>query len=114
MWSLDPFANARAQRWYFANKVPRGSRGGRYKRTGALLESIDIVTVRESTDTELIALSTDARGAEYVIGDRQVPSHQRSGWPRLDEIAEEESENLTDELIELWFTVTDPFAGVPR
>lgn len=112
VWSFDPAANARARRWYFANKVPPGSRGGRYQRTGDLVKSFDITTLR-SDDSDLIMLDTDASGAEYVVGDRQVPSHAQTPWFQIDEIALRESELLTDELIDLWFTLVDPFAGIP-
>ena len=112
VWSLDPAANARARRWYFANKVPKGSPGGRYQRTGALVEGINVTTIKDG-DGDLISIGTDFDRARYVVGEQQVPSHQRTPWFELDELALEESLLLTDEVIDLWFTLADPFAGVP-
>lgn len=109
VWSLDPAADSRARRWYFANKVPKGSRGGRYKRTGALIEGIELTTI-QNEGTDLVEISSDAPGAPYVIGNRQVPGHEQ--WFTLDDIALDESERITDELIELWFTLADPTAGI--
>jgi len=111
VWSLDPEKNANARRYYFANKVDRGSKGGRYPRTGALLEGFDII-VDVSEGTGVFTITNDVPGAEFVIGFKQVPSHAASGWGNIDDIAVKFSELVTDDLINLWFTATDPFAGV--
>lgn len=111
VWSLDPAANARARRWYFANRVPPGSEGGRYPRTGALLDAFDILLDTSESST-IFVIVNDAPGAEFVIGNRQVPSHARSGWGNLDETALRASERLTDNLIDLWYTVLDATAGI--
>jgi hypothetical protein len=110
VWSNDAAANARARRWYFANKVPRGSRGGRYQRTGALLNAWDVQLDASDGDGLLLA-TNDADGFDFVIGNRQVPSHADTGWYNADDELLKASERATDILIELWFTVADPFAG---
>lgn len=111
VWSLNPAANARARRWYFANKVPKGSRGGRYRRTGAMLKAWKIkVAVRN--DRALITMENPSLGAEYVQGRFQIFGHIRTGWPNADEIALKWSEIATDKFIDAWFTITDPFAGI--
>jgi hypothetical protein len=109
VWSLDPEKNANARRWYFANKVDRGSKGGRYPRTGALLEGFDII-VDVSEGAGVFTITNDVPGAEFVIGFKQVPSHHQ--WGNIDDIALKFSELFTDDLINLWYTATDPFAGV--
>lgn len=111
VWSLDPVKNARARGWYFANKVPRGSAGGRYQRTGALMDAFDIL-VDTSEGTGVFTITNDAPGAEFVIGFKQVPSHRESGWANLDDTALKFSERITNDLIDLWFTAVDPFAGI--
>lgn len=111
VWSLDPAAQARARRWYFANRVPPGSEGGRYPRTGDLLDAFDI-QLDTSEGTGIFIITNDAPGAEFVIGNRQVPSHAESGWPDIDEVALAFSERVTDDLIELWYTTLDETAGI--
>lgn len=107
VWSLDEDANARARAWYFANKAT--GTGGRYPRTGALIEAYEFEVDVNNADG-IITITNDAEGAEFVIGDRQVPGHADT-WPRLEETAFEASERLTDILIENWFTATDITAG---
>lgn len=82
VWSTNPVKNARARRWYFANKVRRGSPGGRYVRTGGLSDSWQVATnvFNESGSVEAF---NDVPGAEFVIGDHIVPSHVDTGWGRV-------------------------------
>jgi hypothetical protein len=111
VWSLYPAANARARRWYFANKVPPGSAGGRYDRTGELLDAWKVV-INITDNGGIITASNDADGFDWVIGNRQVPSHTRTGWYIADEVLLDASEQATDILIDTWYTVADPLAGV--
>jgi hypothetical protein len=111
-WSNDPAADARARRWYFANKV-KGRKGGRYKRTGGLAKSWQFVL--ETTNfAGAYRIQNMYRGAVFVQGFRQVPSHRQTGWSVVREVVDREMARLENELIESWFTVSDPFAGVPR
>jgi hypothetical protein len=111
VWSYDPAAQARARRWYFANKVPKGSKGGRYQRTGDIEAAWDITFV-DDVEGASIQLENDAPGAEYVYGDKQVPSHYLTGWGQIDEIASRYQDEFNLGLIEDWFTASGPFAGV--
>lgn len=114
IWSLDPIANARARAYYFAVIVPQHpSDTGRYERTGELLRGLQITAVKDS-EGDLILVSTDYEGAPFVIGEQQVPSHSETPWFRLDDLILDESELATNEAIDLWFTLVDPFAGVPQ
>lgn len=111
IWSYDPVKQNRALRWYFANKVPKGSKGGRYKRTGKLLRAWEIKSII-TPDSVTVTAQNNAPGADYVIGDRQVPTHYETGWGQQDEILQRWSVELQDDMIEMWYTITDPFAGV--
>jgi len=111
IWSYDAAAQARARRWYFANKVPKGSAGGRYQRTGKLESEWDISFI-EGDNGAAMLLENDAPGAEFVWGRRQVPSHYRTGWKTIDEIVNSARDELNLGLIEDWFTASDPTAGI--
>lgn len=113
IWSPDPVKQRRARAWYFANKVPRGSRGGRYKRTGRMMAAWKFKTDLKRNEG-VITLTNDAPGVEYVMGFKQVPSHKITGWPDGDELAFKASEELTNIAIETWYTVADPFGGIPQ
>ena len=114
VWSLDPDANARARRYYFG-VILKGKKtpGGRYRRTGKLLEAWD-VKANYSRDFEHVEITMEnaAAGAEYVQGRFQIYGHIRTGWPNADEIAIKYSEIATEEFIDMWFTLADPFGGV--
>lgn len=111
VWSYDPVKQAKARRWYFANKVARGSRGGRYQRTGDLEAAWDIL-FEGSDGGAVITLENSSPGAEFVYGERQVPSHYATGWAQLDDLALRYRDELNLGLIEDWFTASDPTAGV--
>lgn len=72
IWSTDPRKQARARGWYFANVVPKGSKGGRYKRTGKLSKAwkVDIVI---SDNAVAITAENPVKAVRYVTGKRQVP-----------------------------------------
>lgn len=111
IWSFNPAAQARARAWYFANVVPKGSKGGRYKRTGAMDKATQ-VTGNFTKTGGVITLGNNALGSLYVFGFRQVPGHSAAGHPRFGEVALKWSGLLSEMLIEDWFTVADPLAGV--
>jgi hypothetical protein len=43
-----------------------------------------------------------------VVGGRQVPSHEQSGYPRIDKLAEESGQRLSNEVVKLWEVVSLP------
>ncbi len=111
-WSNDPEADARARRWYFANKV-KGRKGGRYRRTGGLAKSWQFIM--ETTNyAGAYRIQNLYRGAVFVQGFRQVPSHRLTGWSTVNEEVNFEMAALENELIGAWFTISDPYAGVPQ
>lgn len=81
VWSFDPVKNARARRWYFANKVDRNTPGGRYQRTGGLAEAWKTTTLI-TDDSGSVTIDNPVDGAVYVVGDYIVPSHEKTGWGR--------------------------------
>lgn len=111
IWSMDAAANARARRWYFANMVDKGSAGGRYQRTGAIEAAWDIQFI-EDDNGAAITIENNAPGAEFVYGNRQVPSHYLTGWNPVSEIAARYRDELNLRLIEDWLTASSDVAGV--
>ncbi len=113
VWSYNPEKQNRARRWYFANVV-KGKGGGRYQRTHKLAKSWKIL-VKVDANGGMIEAVNNAPGADYVIGDRQVPSHYLTGWPgpkEIDDILLKEAVILEDQLSSDWITANDPYAGV--
>lgn len=91
--------------------VPKGSTGGRYKRTGKLEAATEVTGNFTKTDG-VITIENATRGALFVFGARQVPGHALAGHPRLAEVADKWRVLLGAQLSEDWFTVTDITAGV--
>lgn len=110
VWSLNHAANMRARRWYFANRVPKGSRGGTYQRTGKLVKSYE-VTIKLSDLENNIMVSNPSRGELYTLGERQIYGHQRTGWPKRDDIIADFAVDAQNIVVETWYTVVDEFAG---
>lgn len=111
VWSSNPQAQARARAYYFANKVPRGSRGGRYKRTHKLAKSWKFkIDLKDAAG--VITATNDTPGAEYVIGDRQVVSHRIAGWYTDEELRVKYSAVLTERCEQTWRLISDPVGSV--
>jgi hypothetical protein len=110
-WSIDPTKQKRAMRWWFANRVPKGSKGGgRYARTGAL-DKATKVTGSFSRSGGVITLGNKVPGSEFVFGAKQIPSFIGL-HPRFDDVAAKWNPILSQQLSEDWYTVTDARAGV--
>lgn len=100
--------SARQRRAYFASKG--FGRGIPYRRTGALVNDYDLQVSTRGQGGVLI-LSNDNPASPYVIGDAQQPFHIDTGWESIGVTANRLQDDLTDVLIETWYTVADPFAG---
>lgn len=115
IWSRNKAAQARARRWWFravrTGQVP--TEGGRYRRTGELVKAWKLVT-EYSADGVTIKATNSRPGARFVVGDRQVPSHIRSGHPQIAVEAEKSASRLTVEIVELWQTISDPAQPLPK
>ena len=83
---------------------------GRYKRSGRM-DKATRVTGNFSKTGGVITLENQAKGSEFVFGERQIPSFIGL-HPRFSEVAEKWSPLLSSQLQEDWLTVADPFAGV--
>jgi hypothetical protein len=110
IWSLDKQANERARRWWFANRKGQGAYQRRGKN-GGLVSQFDLQTNIASANG-FITIINKAKGAKYVFGDSQIPSHRLTGHPRLNVAAAELGVELSTRLGKLWLTVADPLAGV--
>jgi hypothetical protein len=111
IWSFDQAKQARARRWWFAaiaGKIPGvriDTAGGRYRRTGRGPKSIKIFFDRpEGTIT--VEIPGSGFGL-YTVGPRQVPSHARTGWPRVDKELEKAEVEFLDNAITVWTDITD-------
>lgn len=82
------------------------------RRTGNLINSYDLIISSDKDGGELI-LSNDNPAARFVIGDDQQPFHIDTGWEFIGITANRLQDELTEDLIDTWYTVADPFAGVP-
>ncbi len=105
IWSYDAVKQARARRWYFANKV-RGKTGGRYVRTHGLVKNWK-VTAGSTQQGSIISVQNDTPGLDYVQGPRQVPSHQDSGWAQYDDVLLKAEKKANDMVIETWLSILD-------
>jgi hypothetical protein len=110
-WSKNRAAQGRARRWYFAainNKIP-GVRiptsGGRYRRTGRMLKNLKVRFNRQQRT--ITAEGADSQGALHTIGPRQVPSHKRTGWKRIDKELDRAAGEFLDVSIRVWDKITD-------
>lgn len=99
------FATARSRRWYFANRVPRGSKQGRYKRTGDLAQEWRVDIDRRRNEGFMSVLNTDP-AAIYIFGNRQVPGHAQTGWGRgFPQKIALISDQATDLMIDGWYSI---------
>lgn len=110
IWSYDPEAQRKARAWYFINRVPQGSSSGGYQRKHDLVKAY-VVRGTLTPHGGVIRLENTKEGAEFVIGDEQVPSHAVTGWERIDDTAVRYSEVLAERLIDAWDTAADPFSS---
>lgn len=75
------FGTDKSRRWYFANKVPKGSRGGHYQRTGAIQDSW-VVLINPIFADNTISIRNLRPESVYVYGPRQVPGHKKTGFAK--------------------------------
>jgi len=106
------FASPESQRWYFANKVPkqRGKKRGKYPRSGKILAWKILLRPFNGESFELEAFNPREE-ATFVFGPRQVLGHRNTGWPNAQDFMAQENERLQDELIDAWWSVTEPGKG---
>lgn len=106
IWSTDPVKQRKAQRWYFKNKVKRGSSPGRHLRTHALINKWQTTGRRTSGGAEIVT-ENDMPGLEFVQGPQQVPSHQTSGWERYEIVLPQAREKAINMITDKWLHTLD-------
>lgn len=82
------------------------------ERSGILLDSYDVRLETEGYGG-FITVTNDDPKAVYVVGDEAQPFHLDTGYVQVSTVIAEERPLVEDELIDTYFTLTDPFAGVP-
>lgn len=108
------FATDKSRRWYFANRVPRGSRGGSYARTGDLAKAW-VVRIDRRSKEEIIRVANTDPAAGYVYGPgnalasfRQVPGHALTGWGSgFDQMFAELADFSMGQLLDAWNATLD-------
>lgn len=109
IWSRNPLKQKRARGWWFrelrAGRISTAN--DRYARSGLLQRSWKLES-RIENYFAAITISNTRPGAAFVVGTWQVPSHEDSGYPRIDRLAVQSGERLTNEVIALWQVVSMP------
>lgn len=113
VWDYDTGKNARLRAAYFKT-LPRGSRGGRYVRTHALVKGWKTSGQMIRNGAEA-TVSNDMPYLDTVQGNDavQYPSHKDSGWAQYDTVLEKAGERAVDMVISRWMTVLDTSGGSP-
>lgn len=101
----------RQRRAYFATNG--FGHGIPYQRTGALAQGWH-VEYAPFDNGGGITIWNNAPSEVYVEGYQQQPFHQDTGWPFAPQVIAEFSEQMTDVIIDTWFVISDPFAGIPQ
>lgn len=93
----------RQRRAYFAS---RGfGQGIPYQRTGALLDSWDVVFTAFGDEAGSMSAINTHPAARFVIGADQQPFHHNTGWYVTDEKIPAINEYANDALIDAWHSV---------
>lgn len=82
-----------------------------YKRTGTLLNGYRVELIANE-DGGILQVTNKVPYARFVIGDEAQPFHLQTKWPQLATTVSEFEQMAIDVLIDTWFTVSDPTAGV--
>lgn len=79
------FGSEKSRRWFWW-RVRLGHIKVPYKRNFGLLDATDVLPIDVTASGFTLAVVVDkqkAPGAEFVVGERQVPGHADTGWPKL-------------------------------
>lgn len=77
------FSTPKSRRWYFANKVPKGSKGGNYNRTHALSKGYRVRVINGDGAVILSVSNPANKVLGFVKGDSrrlQTIGHRINGW----------------------------------
>lgn len=106
VWSYNKAANDRARRWWFM-AIDKGlvrTDGVRYVRSGELGESWEMIY---DASNGTITFFNSADGAGYVIGDRQIPGHRRTGWQQIDMMLDDLMNYAHELAFDHWIDLVD-------
>lgn len=103
------WASARQRRAFFATNG--FGRGIPTVRTGKLLRGWQVDSTINTRGGSITARN-DVPYMQFVQGENQQPMHIDTGWVYAPKVLVEEEEHLEEALIETWYTISDPFAGV--
>lgn len=101
----------RQMRAYFA--TDGFGHGIPYHRTGGMVRQWKVVTIFER-DGGSITAANDSPYVDFVQGNRTQMMHLDSGWPQAAPIFTKYLPIYEDALIDFYFTIADPFAGIPK
>lgn len=108
VWSKIRASNEKARRWWFAainGHIPGvriETEGGRYKRKST---SIDAGAMVDKKTGNITIEIPDGKFGDYVVGARQVPSHARTPWPRIDKESEKFEDIAIDVATDTWLMI---------
>lgn len=83
-----------------------------YKRTNRLGKGWKVTVVSDNANGVLM-VENEVSYARFVQGDDAMPYHLDTQWPQLAPIISEFREQAEERLIQTWFSIIDPRAGVP-
>ena len=84
-----------------------------YKRTGNMVRQWKVKTIF-TVDGGVIEASNDSPHVDFVQGDRAQMMHLDSGWHQAAPIYSKYLPVYEDAVIDFWFTIADPLAGIPK
>lgn len=105
IWSYDPGENRRLRAKYFKT-LPKGSRGGRYRRTHKLVQAW-LTGSRRSATQASFTVENNTPYLDTVQGDEQYPSHKDSGWALYDPVLVVAGEKAIDTVVVGWLNILD-------
>jgi hypothetical protein len=98
------WASDKQRRAFFATN---GFGGGiPYRRTRNLQKSW-VFAIDDYPNGAEVSIGNTADYARYVIGAEQQPFHRNTGWPRIDDEAAALTNELTEDVIDLYFQIMD-------
>lgn len=101
----------RQRRAFFATNA--WGRGIPTQRTHALSGGWNVDT-RTALATGTMVVSNNVPYLRYVEGNDQQPFHSASGWLLATPIVQRYMTELDSVMTATWWTVSDPFAGIPQ
>ena len=103
------WTSERQRRAFFASNG--FGRGIPTQRTDRMVNAWE-VTYKPTPSGGLLWLENPVSYAGFVVGDQQQGFHKDTGWYQVDDMQKDIRDYARDSLIETYYTVFDPFAGV--